>query len=396
MTLTLDEVRKTRFHMSRRNGYEVTDVDIFVDKVEEAIGVLTEENEALRKQATETPSSGGNDQEIEGLRYQISRLQEDRNGYKTQIARLQTELDRSRSQAGPSSGPPSEAMVREIEALRHQLAETKSALAEARHHLAELQRGGAAPEQLMRLTGENTALREQLEQLMSASLEKTGDATPMAVTTSPEASSAVVRLVQLATEQADNLVSEATAEATKRKAVIEDEIKIIREQADAYVNRVKTEADAHATQVKSEAQFSAEEMLRKATDSAAQMTAEAQERANRIDREARTNAERLVQEAQQRAATIDSEIAARRLEVFGALENERDLLFAKVERLRTYEKSFRSTMTGYLKSQIERLDSSQFAPEDMPDLLAAAARPPSEWGTESSSATPRLDALLEG
>jgi len=42
MTMTLDEVRKTRFHMSRRNGYEVTDVDIFVDKVEATLMAITE------------------------------------------------------------------------------------------------------------------------------------------------------------------------------------------------------------------------------------------------------------------------------------------------------------------------------------------------------------------
>ena len=395
MTMTLDEVRKTRFHMSRRNGYEVTDVDIFVDKVEETIQLLTTENDSLRRQVSETASSTGGDQELENLRYQISQLQEDRNGYKSQVVRLQAELDQARIQAQtPVAGMANEALVRQVEQLRAQLAEANGQLAETRIQLSEAEKKAISQDQVMQLTGENLQLREQLEHLMSA--EKANESTPIAVTTSPEASSAVVRLVQLATEQADNLVSEATAEALKRKQGVEDEIRAVKEQADAYVARVRAEADAHAAQVKSEAQFSAEEMLRSATDSSAQMTAEAKERAERTDHDARTNAERLVQEAQQRAATIDEEIASRRAEVFGALESERDVLFAKVEKLRTYEKSFRQTMTGYLKSQIERLDSSQFAPDEVPELLQTPARTANEWNSEATSATPRLDALLEG
>ncbi|MDR0783063.1 MAG: DivIVA domain-containing protein [Propionibacteriaceae bacterium] len=420
MTMTLDEVRKTRFHMSRRNGYEVTDVDIFVDKVEETIGVLTEENEALKRRVKDkgAPTAGGGEssQEVENLRYQITRFQEERNTTKTKMTRLQAELEQARSASAPRSGPGNDqALVRELEQLRGQLAqvnaqlieakgqaneyrtqlgEAKGHLVEAKTRLIDSQKAGAGQEQVMRLTGENHQLREQLERLMMVDKQPVG-MDPIAVTTSPEASTAVVRLVQLATEQADNLVSEATAEATRRKAAVEEEIRAVKNQADSYVARVKNEADAHVAQVKSEAQFSAEEMLRKATDSASQINGDAQERADRIDREARTNAERLVQEAQQRAITIDSEISARRSEVFGALEHERDLLFAKVEKLRTYEKSFRQTMTGYLKSQIERLDSSQFAPEEIPDLLQTPARTANDWSGESASATPRLDALLD-
>ncbi|MDR0488146.1 MAG: DivIVA domain-containing protein [Propionibacteriaceae bacterium] len=390
MAMTLDEVRKTRFHMSRRNGYEVTDVDMFVDKVEETITLLNVENETLRKQTSGKPASLGiSDKEVENLRYQISRLQEDKTTFKSQISRLQAELDQARAHSG--GAVPNEAVLRELDQLRRQLADTRGQLAESRAQLSEAQRGPMNQDHLLRLTGENSQLREQLDRLVASGLDQNMDSVPIAVTTSPEASSAVVRLVQLATEQADNLVTEATAEAGKRKQALEDEILHLKEQADAYVAKVKSEADAHAAQVKSEAQFSAEEMLRKATDSSAQLTTDAQQRAERMDRDARTNAERLVQEAQQRAATIDSEIASRRAEVFGALEAERDGLFAKVEKLRTYEKSFRQTMTGYLKSQIERLNSSQFSPEDVPELMQTPARTAAEWNSEATSMTPRAD-----
>lgn len=50
MIMTLDDVQSTRFHIARRNGYEVTDVDIFVDQIEETIMALTAEIESLRHQ----------------------------------------------------------------------------------------------------------------------------------------------------------------------------------------------------------------------------------------------------------------------------------------------------------------------------------------------------------
>ena len=53
MTLTLDDVRNMKFRIARRSGYEVLDVDQFVDRVEEAFAQLTEENEQLKRQVAD-------------------------------------------------------------------------------------------------------------------------------------------------------------------------------------------------------------------------------------------------------------------------------------------------------------------------------------------------------
>src|SRR3954471_17359572 len=50
MTLTLDDVRNKRFRMARKSGYEVLEVDEFVDEVEESFAQLNEENQNLKKQ----------------------------------------------------------------------------------------------------------------------------------------------------------------------------------------------------------------------------------------------------------------------------------------------------------------------------------------------------------
>ena len=50
MSLTLDEVAQIRFRMARRNenGYKVTDVDLFIDKVEETFRQFENERDLNR------------------------------------------------------------------------------------------------------------------------------------------------------------------------------------------------------------------------------------------------------------------------------------------------------------------------------------------------------------
>ena len=50
MTLTLDDVRNKRFRAARKSGYEVLEVDEFVDEVRESFTLLLEDNQNLKKQ----------------------------------------------------------------------------------------------------------------------------------------------------------------------------------------------------------------------------------------------------------------------------------------------------------------------------------------------------------
>ena len=226
MTLSLDDVRNRRFRMARKSGYEVLEVDEFVDEVEVAFEQLAEENDNLKKQ-------------IEALK------------------------------ASPA------------------VAETSPAAS-----------GPAEPE-------------------------------TMVVTTGAEASSAVVRLVTLSTEQAERLVNEATAEAAE-----------IRETA---------------------------------STSAQEVTGDAQARAERITAEAQEIAARVQAEARERADNLDAEIAGRRSELLDALHGERDGLQIAVGRLRDFEAGFRSNLTDELRKHISALESGTAQPYEVPALAEPAA-----------------------
>jgi DivIVA domain-containing protein len=282
MTLTLDDVRNKRFRMARKSGYEVLEVDEFVDEVEESFAQLIEENQNLKKQ-------------VEALK------------------------------AAP---PP--------------------------HPVAP-----AAPTVQAPPPRQPAPLQPQSGTIV--------------VTTGKEASAAVVRLVEMSTEQAERLVEEATEDA----------------------NRIREEANRTAHQ----------------------LTTDARTRAERVESEARVNAERLQADALSRAEKLDREIESRRGELFGDLERQRDDLTAAVASLRNFETAYRTNLTSHLRKQIESLEGGRAEPVDIPDVVRELK--PAEghsngigspqhgehgatdqredapsYSGGSGSNTPRLDALL--
>jgi DivIVA domain-containing protein len=227
MTLSLDDVRNKRFRMARKSGYEVLEVDEFVDEVEATFEQLFEENQNLKKQ-------------VESLKG--------------------TATVSSPAQAVTKPEP-------------------------------------AAP---------------------AASAASAAPAERIVVTTSKDASSAVVRLVQLSTEQSERLVAEAKAEADR-----------IREEASSSAERLESEARSHA--------------------------------------------DRLQADALGRSEALDHELETRRTEMFGNLEKQREQLAATVNALRAFEATYRSNLTAHLKTQIEVLASGSEEPPNPPAALSEAA-----------------------
>src|SRR5215207_2236250 len=288
MTLSLDDVRNKRFRMARKSGYEVLEVDEFVDEVEETFAQLFEENQNLKKQ-------------VESLKS---------------------------TPPAPAAATPPPAPIQQ----------PRPAPAPAAPPPAPQASGG-----------------------------------PIVVTTGKEASAAVVRLVEMSTEQAERLVGEATEDA----------------------NRIREEANRAAHQ----------------------LTTDARTRAERVESEARVNAERLQADALSRAEKLDREIEGRRGEMFGDLEKQRDDLTAAVAALRSFEAAYRSNLAGHLRRQIETLESGRAEPVDVPDVIRELKPTENSNGTiqpgehgpvdqpqrqdapsfsrgGSPSNTPRLDALL--
>jgi DivIVA domain-containing protein len=239
MTLTLDDLRNNRFRVAHKPGYEVLEVDEFLDEVRKSLIQLLEDNQNLKKQ-------------IEALK---------------SAPPLPARTPASVAQA-PTVQPP-----------------------------ARQQPNPAPP---------------------SAS-------GTIVVTPGKEASAAVVRLVEISTEQAERLVEEVTADA----------------------NRIREEANRTAHQ----------------------LTTDARTRAARVESEARVNAERLNANAHSRAEKLDREIENRRAETFDDLERQRDHLTAAVGALRNFEAAYRTNLTGHLHQEIETLESGRAEPDEVPEVI---------------------------
>lgn len=325
MTLTLEQVRQTRFHLARRNGYEPVDVDNFVDKVEATLSQLTEENSTLKQQLEALSSSEPSSIFVPGDSAEADQLRADLQGRAAEVESARGELAAQAEELNQRT--------QELEQVRGELSAAQAELEALRAEAAQL-----------RETGEAAAPAEPDV--------PTGKVENIVVTSSAEASPAVTRLLQMATEQAERLVGESQVEA----------------------QRIVSSARAEAENVIDSANKKAHETL---TD--------ARTRADRVESEARVNAERVTTEAQQRADAVNGEADARRAELFTALEQERDTLRGKVEHLRSFESTFRTNLANHLQSQIKALTDATLEPSDTPEIL-------NEPATES--ATPRLDALL--
>lgn len=308
MSLTLEEVRRVRFRMARRGatGYEVGDVDTFIDKVEESFAQFENEREVLRREAEAARNSSVapgfddrtiavKDQEIESLRAEVDRLRAEVTNAQNQT-QVMTPLPVS-----------DDGRVQQLS------------------------------QDNQRLRSENDRLRRELDESRTAQVSQiSGKAETLTVATREEATPAVVRLVSLATEQAEKLVEEANTEAQRK--------------------------------------------LDEAKRQASEITIDARTKADRVESEARVNAEQMAREARERAERVNGEADRRRAELFAELEREQAILTRKVAALRGFEATYRDNLRNYVGRHLEGLDRDLPEPLDVPELA-------------ERSRTPRLDAL---
>lgn len=307
MSLTLEEVRRVRFRMARRGvtGYDVADVDNFIDKVEESFGQFENERDLLRREAAAANGSGTS--EAQGIDPAELAAKDD------EIQNLRAQLENLSAQAGAAPAP----------------------------QQADDGRADELTEHNEQLRAELSRVRSELDEIRTARVSGlVGNAEHITVTTREEASPAVIRLVQLATEQAEQLVEEAEAEAHRKIA--------------------DSQQQAH------------------------EITTDARTKAERIESEARVNAEQLRRDAEGNANRVNAEADQRRTELFTDLEREQGELTAKVDALRTFEHSYREGLRGMMSRHLGLLDEDQPEPQEVPELA------------QRSSETPRLDALAQG
>ncbi|MFD2080265.1 DivIVA domain-containing protein [Actinopolymorpha cephalotaxi] len=183
----------------------------------------------------------------------------------------------------------------ELERLNHENEDLRQKLASAQRGDGDRDRGRDSGRDTGRDSGYGKP--EQPEPQQPQVRQTTPQPGPSSIA---EASSAAARLLEIATQNADQLVSES------------------KEQG----NRILSDARA---------------------------------RAERLENEARGLASRLESEARSKSEQLDRDTAERRTQLFGQLEKEKTRLQREVDELRTYERQYRSRLKAYFESQLRVL-----------------------------------------
>ena len=101
----------------------------------------------------------------------------------------------------------------------------------------------------------------------------------------------------------------------------------------------------------------ADQLVAEAQDDADKILSEARIKAERLESDSKAKADRLEADARVRAEKLDSETSQRRQQMFGELERDRDNLAREVENLRAFEREYRSRLKSYFTQQLESLDA---------------------------------------
>ena len=356
MTLSLDEVRNIRFPMVRKpneDGYRASAVDNFMDKLEISYADLVAEIEKLKADQGQAADTEGLTNEINSLRSENENLKEAKQRADEEADSLLAQLNELRESSDVAKTG-DEQLRKENERLRSESEQQRDEIENLRAQLAAATQQVANAPTAAEITSSNLGL-------------VTDGVQHIEVTTSQQASPAVVRLVELATQQAETLLNDAKADARNRL-----------DTAKTEAERVTNEAKSNAEQTTAEAQATADRLVNNA-----------QNESDRLNTEAREKAENLLADARGRADRLDAEVTNRRSELFSQLESERDVLARRVTNLRNYEGAFRESLNNHLQNQLQALEQLNLAPDEAPNMNAM-------YGLgKLNASTPRLDALLE-
>src|SRR6478735_2880834 len=118
------------------------------------------------------------------------------------------------------------------------------------------------------------------------------------------------------------------------------------------------EASSAATRLLELATRNADEVVTEAIQEAEQIVGAARTEAERLEAETKSKADKLEQEARARAQNLDSEVEGKRREMLGDLEREKRRLDTEVEDLRGFEREYRSRLKSYFTEQLQALEGS--------------------------------------
>ncbi|MGH3787433.1 MAG: DivIVA-like cell division protein Wag31 [Pseudonocardiaceae bacterium] len=126
--------------------------------------------------------------------------------------------------------------------------------------------------------------------------------------------------------------------------------------AQKMADRLIGEAEAEVDGMLSEARTKSEQLLSEARAKADGMVNEARTRAETMLDDARTSAETVERQFREKVASLEHDAVRKHTEIVAALSQEKSTLEKKIDKLRTFEREYRTRLKMYLDSQLRNLD----------------------------------------
>ena len=212
MALTPEDVRNKRFTAVRfKEGYDLEEVDAFLDEIEESLAALIKENSDLRATARSGGGSGASSEALGSLESENAALKRQHSELESQIISLQEALMQERSRGGDVvvvSGEDNGA----FEQLNATIAALRSELAT--------------------VVDEKTYLSNQIEELRSQ-VDNQGPLSLLHNESVADVTTASVRILELAQRTADEHLATARMEAEQLRIKTQNE-------TDNMINEAKT------------------------------------------------------------------------------------------------------------------------------------------------------------
>jgi DivIVA domain-containing protein len=206
--------------------------------------------------------------------------------------------------------------------------------------------------ELARLIEENEDLRgrlEQLDQQQGATRGETGPAF-----SPPEPS----RSVMASPPMVDQTSPEGGPYAQAARV-----LGLAQEMADRLTSKANTDADTMLSQARAQA----DQLLAAAKAKAESLVQEAKSRAETLLTDARTTAETLERQGREKTALLEREAARQHSQAIAALNQEKDILENKIDRLRALEREYRIRLKAYFTAQLHELDGDETVPSPAPE-----------------------------
>ncbi|SDM90572.1 DivIVA-like cell division protein Wag31 [Allokutzneria albata] len=135
--------------------------------------------------------------------------------------------------------------------------------------------------------------------------------------------------------------------------------------AQEMADRLTAEAKAESDGMLSEARTKSEQLLSEARAKADSMVNEARTRAETMLNDARTRSDTLERKALEKSTALERDAQRKHAEVMGNITQEKNTLEKEIDRLRTFEREYRTRLTTFLKSQLGELEGrSSAAPSE--------------------------------